>query len=323
MDLDSWRHRAGAVADGADPADIRRAAERSHGPNETFTVDVRRRLADRRGASGDAAGAVAELEALLADVSAVVGEERPEILEARRDLARWRAEAGDPDRAVTELEGLVPDTEAALGARHLITMDTRAELFRLRGRTGDLQGAALVYERLFDDAERLFGAESARALGVFGELARAEDPSGGVGAAMVLGGWRRAVKRLPASESTGTEPAGSGFRGTVYARSAFEVETLGALGLGALPAAHRGAMIEMLEHDLVLRAAFKNAGRQSEEELLERLLSRKSEAPQGGRGASVPPVDPGRYHAEFESLCAQVERVAPDLLLVSEQAVAG
>ena len=51
------------------------------------------------------AGAVAELEALLADLVRVLGADHPGTLAARGNLAGWRGEAGDVAGAVTGYEG--------------------------------------------------------------------------------------------------------------------------------------------------------------------------------------------------------------------------
>ena len=60
------------------------------------------------------AGAVAELEALLADLVRVLGADHPGTLAARGNLAGWRGEAGD----VAELEALLADLAYREGCCH-------------------------------------------------------------------------------------------------------------------------------------------------------------------------------------------------------------
>jgi hypothetical protein len=64
------------------------------GPDHPRTFIARRDLAQWRGETGDAAGAVAAFTKLLADQLRVPGPDHPGTLATRNNLARWRGEAG-------------------------------------------------------------------------------------------------------------------------------------------------------------------------------------------------------------------------------------
>jgi hypothetical protein len=66
---------------------------RVQGPDRHDTLTARHNLARRRGAAGGAAGAIAQLEAVLADHMRVLCEEHPHTLDVRSNLADW-PEAG-------------------------------------------------------------------------------------------------------------------------------------------------------------------------------------------------------------------------------------
>jgi hypothetical protein len=60
------------------------------------TLITRHSLAHQQGEAGDAAGAAAALEQLLADTERVLGADHPDTLTARRNLASWRETIGTP-----------------------------------------------------------------------------------------------------------------------------------------------------------------------------------------------------------------------------------
>ncbi|WP_369211058.1 tetratricopeptide repeat protein, partial [Streptomyces flavofungini] len=62
------------------------------GPDHPHTLASRSNLARWRGEAGDAAGAAAALEHLLADLMRVLGQDHPDTLAARHELAHWRGE---------------------------------------------------------------------------------------------------------------------------------------------------------------------------------------------------------------------------------------
>ncbi|MGW0764783.1 tetratricopeptide repeat protein, partial [Streptomyces sp. NPDC002676] len=67
---------------------------------------ARSNLAYWRGMAGDAAGAAAAYEQLLADQLWALGEDHPHTLAARSNLAYWRGMAGDAAGAAAAYEQL-------------------------------------------------------------------------------------------------------------------------------------------------------------------------------------------------------------------------
>jgi hypothetical protein len=60
------------------------------GADHPDTLATRNNLASSRGVAGDAAGATAAFEALLADMVRVHGPDHPNTLATRNNLAGWR-----------------------------------------------------------------------------------------------------------------------------------------------------------------------------------------------------------------------------------------
>ncbi|MGW2108321.1 tetratricopeptide repeat protein, partial [Streptomyces sp. NPDC001948] len=79
------------------------------------TLATRHSLAHWRGNAGDAAGAVAAFEELLADRLRMLGPDHPYTLATRSNLAYWRGEAGDAAGAVAAFEELLADRLRVLG----------------------------------------------------------------------------------------------------------------------------------------------------------------------------------------------------------------
>ena len=116
------------------------------GDDHPDTLAARDNLAHWRGEAGDAAGAVAEFEALLADRVRVLGPDHPDTLTTRGNLAYWRGEAGDAAGAVAEFEALLADRVRVLGPDHPDTLSTRNNLAAWRGEAGDAAGAVAAFE---------------------------------------------------------------------------------------------------------------------------------------------------------------------------------
>ncbi len=164
-------------------------AEQAHqhlGPDHPGTLLARHELARWRGEGGDAAGAVAAFELLLADRMRVLGPDHPETLTTRHELARWRGMVGDAAGAAAAFELLLADRMRVLGADHPNTLTTRHELARWRGEAGDAAGAAAAAELLLADRMRVLGADHPNTLAARHELARwrgeAGDPAGAAAA---------------------------------------------------------------------------------------------------------------------------------------------
>jgi hypothetical protein len=86
--------------------------------------------ARHRGDAGDPAGAVADLEALLADVRRVLGPDDFLTLAVRYQLAIRRGKAGDARGAANELDALYREQCRLLGAKHDDSLRTYAMFAR-------------------------------------------------------------------------------------------------------------------------------------------------------------------------------------------------
>jgi hypothetical protein len=129
------------------------------GDADRETLAVRHKVADWRGEAGDAAGAVAELQALLVSAVRVLGPDDSGVLIARQDLARWQGAAGDPAGAAAATEQLLPDVVRVLGPDHPETLKTRRENAFWRGIAGDPAVAAAATEQLLPDVVRVLGPD--------------------------------------------------------------------------------------------------------------------------------------------------------------------
>ncbi|HSV66346.1 MAG TPA: tetratricopeptide repeat protein, partial [Mycobacteriales bacterium] len=122
------------------------------------TLATRHNLAYWRGEAGDAAGAAAAFEVLLADDLRVLGPDHPDTLATRHDLAWWRGQAGDAAGAAAAFEVLLADRLRVLGPDHPDTLPTRGNLAFWRGEAGDVAGAAAAFEALLADQLRRRGS---------------------------------------------------------------------------------------------------------------------------------------------------------------------
>ena len=87
------------------------------GPDHPYTLTTRGNLARSRGEAGDAAGAAAAFEELLADFLRVLGPDHPYTLATRGNLAYWRGQAGDVAGAVAAYRGAAGRLPAGAGSR--------------------------------------------------------------------------------------------------------------------------------------------------------------------------------------------------------------
>ncbi|HEX6343083.1 FxSxx-COOH system tetratricopeptide repeat protein [Umezawaea sp.] len=154
------------------------------GPDHPDTLITRSKLAYWRGAAGDQAGAVAVLEALLADRLRVFGPDHPDTLITRGKLAYWRGAAGDPGSAVAGFEALLTDHLRVMGPDHPDTLDTRSKLASWRGSAGDQAGAVAGFEALLADRLRVFGPDHPDTLNTRGSLAYWRGEEGDPGSAV-------------------------------------------------------------------------------------------------------------------------------------------
>ncbi|MFD0205401.1 MULTISPECIES: tetratricopeptide repeat protein [Saccharothrix] len=154
------------------------------GADHPTTLTLRGELGTWRGYSGDVAGAVAELERLLADRVRLAGPEDETTLTTRHNLAYWRGESGDLAGAVAELDRQWEVERRVLGEDDPQTLTTRYTRALWRGHAEGEASVVAEFERLLADWERVRGADDPGTLTVRHELARcrgkAGDPAGAV-----------------------------------------------------------------------------------------------------------------------------------------------
>ncbi|MFI7671978.1 tetratricopeptide repeat protein, partial [Nocardia sp. NPDC049526] len=126
------------------------------GPGHPDNLVARHHLACWRGESGDIAGAIIELERLLADSLRFLGPDHPSTLTSRGNLAYWR---GDIRAAITEYERLLADNLRVLGPDHPNTFATRHNLAYWRSESGDIRAAITEHKRLLVDRLRALGPD--------------------------------------------------------------------------------------------------------------------------------------------------------------------
>ncbi|MGW9283762.1 tetratricopeptide repeat protein, partial [Streptomyces diastaticus] len=85
-------------------------------------------IAGWRATAGDAAGAVAAFQELLAAEVRVLGPDHPDTLMTRYEIAGWRGEAGDAAGALAAFRELLIDQMRVLGPDHPKTLSTRRAL---------------------------------------------------------------------------------------------------------------------------------------------------------------------------------------------------
>ncbi|MFE6052862.1 tetratricopeptide repeat protein, partial [Kitasatospora sp. NPDC056446] len=157
------------------------------GPDHPDTLATRGWLARCRGEAGDAVGAAAALEELLADRMRVLGPDHPDTLATRAWLAQFRGEAGDAAGAAAALEELLADRTRVLGPDHPRTLTTRAWLAEFRGEAGDAVGAAAALEEVLADRTRVLGPDHPSTLAARAWVAEWRGEAGdAVGAAAAL-----------------------------------------------------------------------------------------------------------------------------------------
>ncbi|MFL9658704.1 tetratricopeptide repeat protein [Streptomyces sp. PB17] len=137
-------------------------------PGVRRSGDVRYKIAEWQGRSGDATGAVAAFEALLADQMRAEGANRSDALSSplacRYKIAEWRGESGDVAGALAALEELLPDQIRTEGADHPNTLVTRHSMAYWMGSAGDAVGALAAFEELLADRMRILGADHPQTL---------------------------------------------------------------------------------------------------------------------------------------------------------------
>jgi hypothetical protein len=138
----------------------------------------------RRGEAGDVAGAISDLESLLAEQVRTLGADHADTLDTRTYSAKTRWRAGDLAGALSDLESLLAEQVRSLGRDHPKTLDTRTYLARLRRCIGDLARAISDSESQLAHLVRSLGPDDPRTFGTRRTLAvyrgKAGDTAGAI-----------------------------------------------------------------------------------------------------------------------------------------------
>ncbi|MER5853152.1 tetratricopeptide repeat protein [Streptomyces sp. NPDC002012] len=157
------------------------------------TLTARNKLAHWRGEAGDAVGAAAAWEYVLADRLRVLGPDHPDTLATRNNLAHCQSEAGDAVGAAAAYEELLADRLRVLGPDHPDTLATRNNLAHCQSEAGDAVGAAAAYEELLADRLRVLGPDHPDTLATRNNLAQFRHYR--LQVERRLGGWANPVHR--------------------------------------------------------------------------------------------------------------------------------
>jgi hypothetical protein len=127
-----------------------------HLPNDPRTFELRYKQAFLHGDMGDTHTAVAQLRALVEDMSPVLGRESENVLRAQHGVAFW-LEVIDAPQAHRLLSELLEAQTRVLGAEHPDTLITRHELASAQLDLGEFEAALQLIEELLPVQERVFG----------------------------------------------------------------------------------------------------------------------------------------------------------------------
>ncbi len=126
-------------------------------PPRTTADDERLTEALDRAQAGDVAGAVGDLENLVAHQVRALGHDDCDTLTSRGYLAYCRGRAGDLAGAIRDYESLAVDQTTVLGPDDLETLRTLGILASHRFLADDVVGAIRDYEKLLPDRIRILG----------------------------------------------------------------------------------------------------------------------------------------------------------------------
>jgi hypothetical protein len=146
-------------------------AKRLLGPDHPDAMTARHELALWLGQGGNASGAAAQYEGLLADRLRLLGPDHPDTLMTRGNLALWHGKADDPGRARAEFAALLFDLIRVLGPEHPHTLAARHNLAYWHGQAGDAAGAAAGFSALLADLTEIVGPDHADTLNARNSLA--------------------------------------------------------------------------------------------------------------------------------------------------------
>ncbi|WP_169748047.1 tetratricopeptide repeat protein [Pseudonocardia acaciae] len=131
-------------------------------PQHPSIFRTRNNLAVLRGNSGDAAGALQDLEELLAEQRHSLPQKHPYILETMVNIAYFTAETGDAPNATRRFEEVVTLSAEIHGFDHDRTIDARTALAYWRSRAGQQHCASLELNQLLADCLQWRGPNNPR-----------------------------------------------------------------------------------------------------------------------------------------------------------------
>jgi hypothetical protein len=133
----------------------------------------------RRARAGDVAGAISDLEGLLADQIRILGRDHPNTLDTRKALARLRRfSPSGVAQAIRDYEDLLADQIRILGRDHPDILATRKDLADCRYFSGDSADAVREYEYLLAEQVRILGPDDPLTLATREHLANSRRIAG-------------------------------------------------------------------------------------------------------------------------------------------------
>jgi hypothetical protein len=148
------------------------------------TLTARNNLASWLGEVGRVGEAIDQFQALLADITRVLGPDHPDTLTARNNLASWLGEAGRVGEAIDQFQALLADRIRVLGADHPDTLTARNNLASWLGGAGRVGEAVDQFQALLADVTRVLGPDHPNTLATRDNLASWLGRSGRVGEAV-------------------------------------------------------------------------------------------------------------------------------------------
>jgi hypothetical protein len=157
-----------ALAHGQHELDLR---NRIQGPRHPDTLTTRANIAFFTDQSGDAAGALRLLQALLPDYLRVFGPEHPDTLIIRENIASFTDQSGDAGEALRLSQALLRDQIRVLGPDHPGTLTNRGNIALFTSHCGDAAGALRLSQALLPDQVRVLGPDDYDTLASRGNIA--------------------------------------------------------------------------------------------------------------------------------------------------------
>ncbi|MEJ2853708.1 MULTISPECIES: FxSxx-COOH system tetratricopeptide repeat protein [unclassified Saccharothrix] len=162
----------------------RDAAHAGWGPDNLATIMIRAQLADCRGVRGDLAGAIADLEQVVADLTELFGDDHDRTLSVRGGLSFWKAKAGDLTGAIAEQEELLAARIRTSGEDHPDTVLARHNLAVSHSHAGKLVEATAGFTTVVEHRMRTFGPDHPYTLGARNDLIQLKAQAGDVAGAI-------------------------------------------------------------------------------------------------------------------------------------------